>query len=574
MKSASRFLILLLALTVALATLLGVEALRATRSHRVTAERALRDYATVAAWEFLSAFDDQLQRDASAALGPVAGNPAASPYDSLPAAAALGPAADSLLRCGPADPTPRFTFALDLRSGALTTRGDTPSAALRSWLGDTIAAAARGELPGAGRAAVVWAPTPVVAAEERAKAGAGTVVVYAVKTVRYNGYAAHEAPLAVYGVATCRAAFRPLFAGIVAGHALLPAQVAGGLPNARLMSLEIADPAGETLFRSGPPSAAGAYAGDPASNPGSLIVRASLPPDVAGQLVVTRPGARLPLLLGLLALTAGLTAIAARQLRREHELVRLRNDFTSSVSHELRTPLTQILLFGETLELGRAAGEDERRQALAIIVQEARRLTHLVENVLHLSRAERQMVRVAPAPVPLAPLLREIVERFAALAGSAAVRLRTELDDRLVATVDSAALHQIVINLLDNAIKYGGDGPVTLRCALDADRARVEVEDAGPGVPAGDRIRIWEPFVRLRPQAAVPGSGIGLAVVRELVVAHGGECRVETVAGGGSRFVVALPGAERLEERGARPEPGVEDAGRPAGTAEVPWPAS
>jgi signal transduction histidine kinase len=552
-RSASRFLILLLGLTLALAALLGVEALRATRSHRVTAERALRDYATVAAWEFLSAVDDRLQRDASAALGPVAGNPAASPYDSLPSAAALTPAADSLLPCGPTDPAPRFTFALDLRSGALTTRGDAPTTALRSWLGDTIAAAARGELAGSGRSGVVW--------------GAGTVVVYAVKTVRYNGYAAHEAPLAVYGVATCRAAFAPLFAGIMARHALLPAQVAGGLPNVKLVSLEVADPAGRTLFRAGPPAAPGAYAGDPASNPGSLVVRASLPPDVAGQLVVARPGARLPLLLGLLALTAGLTAVAARQLRREHELVRLRNDFTSSVSHELRTPLTQILLFGETLELGRAGGEDERRQALAIIVQEARRLTHLVENVLHLSRAERQMVRIVPVPTPLAPLLREIVERFAALAGSAAVRLRTELDDGLVATVDGAALPQIVINLLDNAVKYGGDGPIVLRTALDAGRARLEVEDTGPGVPAGDRLRIWEPFVRLRSEDGVPGSGIGLAVVRELVTAHGGECRVEAAPSGGSRFVVELPGASR-----AAPIPG--DAARPAHSAEAPWPGS
>ena len=384
-------------------------------------------------------------------------------------------------------------------------------------------------------------------------------MLYAVKTVRYNGYAAHEAPLAAYGVATCRAAFAPLFADIVARHALLPFQVAGGLPNARLVSLEVVDPEGQTLFRSGPPATTGGYAGDPASNPGSILVRASLPPNVAGQLVVARPGARLPLLLGLLALTAGLTAVAARQLRREHELVRLRNDFTSSVSHELRTPLTQILLFGETLELGRAAGEDERRQALAIIVQEARRLTHLVENVLHLSRAERQMVRVTPVPVALGPLLREIVERFTALAGSAAVRLRTELDDTIVATVDPAALHQIVINLL-------GDGPITLRVSLELGRTRLEVEDSGPGVPAGDRLRIWEPFVRLRPRGEVPGSGIGLAVVRELVAAHGGECRVELAEGGGSRFVVELPDATRVDAR--------TEAGRRAGAVEVPWPGS
>ncbi|MEP6688903.1 MAG: HAMP domain-containing sensor histidine kinase, partial [Gemmatimonadales bacterium] len=459
--------------------------------------------------------------------------------------------------------TPRFAFALDLRSGALTTRGDTPPVALRAWLADTVTAVVRKESPGSGRPGVVWGP----AGQAADRAGAGTVVVYAVKTVRYNGYAAHEAPLAVYGVATCRAAFAPLFAGILARHALLPAQVAGGLPNARLVSLEVADPAGRTLFRSGPPATPGAFAGDPASNPGSLVVRASLPPDVAGQLVVARPGARLPLLLGLLALTAALTAVAARQLRREHELVRLRNDFTSSVSHELRTPLTQILLFGETLELGRATGEDERRQALAIIVQEARRLTHLVDNVLHLSRAERQMVRVVPVALPLAPVFREIVERFAALAGSAAVRLRTELDDGVVATVDPAALHQIVINLLDNAVKYGGDGPIVLRAGLYAGRARLEVEDAGPGVPAGDRLRVWEPFVRLRSEDGVPGSGIGLAVVRELVTAHGGECRVELAASGGSRFVVELPGA-------TRPESSPGDAVQPPRPVEAPWSGS
>jgi signal transduction histidine kinase len=243
--------------------------------------------------------------------------------------------------------------------------------------------------------------------------------------------------------------------------------------------------------------------------------------------------------------------------------VRLRQDFTSSVSHELRTPLTQILLFGETLELGRADGEDARREAVAVIVQEARRLAHLVENVLHLSRAERRMVRVNPSPVLLAPLLREIVERFAPLAGADAVRMRTELDEQLLAPADAEALHQVVINLLDNAIKYGGRGPVTLRATLRDGRARIEVDDTGPGIVASDRLRVWEPFVRLRPDAAVPGSGIGLAVVRELVAAHGGACRVEAAPAGGARLVIELPGAARV---GPLPQ-------RPA-SSEAAWPAS
>jgi signal transduction histidine kinase len=553
-KSASRFLIVLLGLTLGLAGLLGVEALRATRSHRVTAERALRDYATVAAWELLTATDEQLQRVAGNALGAVAGSPAASPYDSVPAAAALLPTADSLLPCGFPGDSLRFTFAIDLRTNALTTAGAAPGPALRAWLVDSLGGQARASTTSLGRYTTLWAP---------AARGLGAVAVYGVKAVRYNGYAAHDAPLAVYGVVSCPAAIGRLITGVVARHPLLPARVAGGLPTARLVGLTVKDPAGGELYRSGPDEGPDADAGDPASTTGSIVVNAWLPPEVAGRLVVTEPGARLPLLLGLFALTAALTAVAALQFRREQELVRLRQDFTSSVSHELRTPLTQILLFGETLELGRAGGEDARREAVSVIVQEARRLAHLVENVLHLSRAERRMVRVHPAPTLLAPLLREIVERFAPLAGADAVRIRTELDETLVALVDADALHQVVINLLDNAIKYGGQGPVTLRAVLHGDAARVEVEDAGPGIPAPERGRVWEPFVRLRPDGNIPGSGIGLAVVRELVAAHGGTCTVETAPAGGARFVLVLPGGVRLDL--AR--------GRPA-SPEVAWPAS
>jgi signal transduction histidine kinase len=256
---------------------------------------------------------------------------------------------------------------------------------------------------------------------------------------------------------------------------------------------------------------------------------------------VERPRSRLPLLFGLLAVTAGLAAVALRQLRREQELARLRADFTSSVSHELRTPLTQILLFAETLELGRVGGEGERRLALGIIVQEARRLAHLVENVLQLSRAERRMVRVRTEEQPLAPLLRETVERFAPLAAGS-TRLETELDEGLVAPVHADSLRQIVINLLDNAVKYGGgEGAVSLRATLADGRARLAVDDAGSGIAPEDRTKVWEPFVRLERSPAVAGSGIGLAVVRELVTAHGGACWVEAAPGGGARFVVELP---------------------------------
>jgi signal transduction histidine kinase len=206
------------------------------------------------------------------------------------------------------------------------------------------------------------------------------------------------------------------------------------------------------------------------------------------------------------------------------------------------------MLFTETLELGRAASEEEQRQALAIIGQEARRLAVLVENVLQFSRAERRLPRVRTEGTALAPLMREILERFAPLAGLSAMRVHTELDESLMAPVDPDALHQITINLLDNAIKHGTrEDRVTLRTRLVDGHARIEVEDGGPGIAPADRLRIWDPFVRIAAGSSVPGSGIGLAVVRELVTCDGGRAWVEDGSTGGSRFVVEFPGASRIE---------------------------
>src|SRR3989475_3413353 len=137
------------------------------------------------------------------------------------------------------------------------------------------------------------------------------------------------------------------------------------------------------------------------------------------------PRSRLPVLLGVLALTPGLIVTALVQLQREYELARLRTDFVSGVSHELRTPLAQIRMFSETLLLGRVRSDDERERSLEIIDQEARRLTHLVENLLHFSRSERRLARLSPALAPLAPLVSEAAEGFAPLAAARGVTLCT-----------------------------------------------------------------------------------------------------------------------------------------------------
>jgi signal transduction histidine kinase len=155
------------------------------------------------------------------------------------------------------------------------------------------------------------------------------------------------------------------------------------------------------------------------------------------------------------------------------------------------------------------------------------------------------MVRVRTDVRRLAPLLRETVERFAPPTGEPA-RFELEPEEALAAPVHPDSLRQIVINLLDNATKYAGDGPVTVRARLVDGRARLEVEDMGPGIAAADRARVWEPYVRLQRSPAVAGSGIGLAVVRELTAAHGGACWVEEGTAGGARFVVELPEGRHL----------------------------
>jgi signal transduction histidine kinase len=238
--------------------------------------------------------------------------------------------------------------------------------------------------------------------------------------------------------------------------------------------------------------------------------------------------------------------VALLQLRREYELGRLRADFVSGVSHELRTPLAQIRMFSETLLLGRVRSDSERLRSVEIIDQEARRLTHLVENLLHFSRSERQATRLSPAPAPLSALVREAVEAFAPLAAARGMTLATDLADGLVALVDADALRQMLLNLLDNAAKYGpARQTVTVGLEASEGRARLWVDDQGPGIPAADRERIWERFWRLERDrgSSIAGTGIGLSVVRELVALHGGRAWVEDApgGGGGARFVIELP---------------------------------
>jgi signal transduction histidine kinase len=277
---------------------------------------------------------------------------------------------------------------------------------------------------------------------------------------------------------------------------------------------------------------------------GQLPVQTALRPDIAAILIIGGlPRSRLPLLFGLLALTIALIISALFLLRREQELGRLRSEFVSGVSHELRTPLAQIRMFAETLRLGRVRNEAERQRSLTIVDQEARRLTHLVENLLYFSRSEQQPQRITPGPIALGPLVREVAEGFSSLAAARDMRVEVTPGHEQAAYADADSVRQILLNLFDNAVKYGPAGQtIQVTLGMRDGRASLEVEDEGPGIPEKDRERVWQRFWRLDRdrEAGVTGTGIGLAIVRELATLHGGGATVESTARGGARLVVVL----------------------------------
>ena len=278
-----------------------------------------------------------------------------------------------------------------------------------------------------------------------------------------------------------------------------------------------------------------------------IVTRVRIDPAAAPALVAGGvPHSTLPQTLALLGLAGGLLALAYAQMRREAATARMREDFLASISHELRTPLANIRLSAETVRLHRVRDTAEQDRALEIAERECERLTHLIDNVLLASRSGRGALTAHLAPVELGALAREVAASFRAFAAVRRRDVRCEAGEGLRANADADLLRQALSNLLDNAVKYGPPGQiVTLAVERAGDHVRLRVEDQGPGIPAHERERVWERFFRLDRDrgAALAGSGLGLAVVRDIVALHGGTVAIGDRAGGGASFVLGIPAA-------------------------------
>lgn len=361
--------------------------------------------------------------------------------------------------------------------------------------------------------------------------------------IRLFAYGAHLAPadtiLDLYAV---ELAPTPFIARALSDSTVNPGTDTGALAfRAQAVTLDVTDAAGRSLYRSP------GVRWDP-----GLRVRA-FPTDIGRlglRIYAVRPVSKRPsggegllLVLALFGITVILSAVAVLQLRGEHALARRRARFVSGVSHELRTPLAQIRMFAELLRDESPRVQAKRYEYARIIDEEAQRLTYLVDNVLAYSALEGTGVAWRTRPVSLSDIVRDTIDRFAPLAASRSAHLETIVPDGVVVSADDDAIRRIVLNVLDNAVKYGPAGQtVRIELRVADHTAHLTVDDAGPGIPMGDRRRVFEPFVRLENgQGQDGGSGIGLAIVRDLVARLQGTVAIEDAPSGGTRVRLTLP---------------------------------
>ena len=521
---------------------LAYQAFDAGRNHRVAARAAAREHARFGAYLLANTVDRRMQEALQFGFYPI---DLALSRDTLvlPEPSVLR-AEPELSRCPMTSPRPgRVFFRYDPRAGSLVTDGPT-SPAFERWISSSIA-------PSYGQRAAV--------ADRRAVLHLVGEVDGQRRLVAYRRWKGADREV-VYGFDSCwRTPDGDVFSAAIETTQAFPPTLVGATPNDSLFSLAARTGDGELVFGSEwsrpmsvrysePVSYYGTVAVEPAEAYAGLELRVTLLPSTAERLVQGGvPPSRLPLALGLLALTAVLMGVAIRQLRRGQELVRIRSRFVQNASHELRTPLQQILLFADLLRSGRLDGDEERRQALDIVHAETNRLIALTQNLLRFSGSPAPSVDLSRTDI--ACVVAETVDAFRPLAQGRGTEIRIEGEEGCVeAVTDADAFKRVLINLLDNAVKYGPDGQVVLvELATVPKWVEVSVTDRGPGIPVASRGQIWKAFSRLdrEEQGPAGGSGIGLSIVRQIVDALGGEVSVRDAEPEGTCFTVRLPVAER-----------------------------
>ena len=333
-------------------------------------------------------------------------------------------------------------------------------------------------------------------------------------------------------------------------------------PDENGFSLAILDPTGTPLLPAGP------LPGDQLTSPSvhdyptlaELRLRA-IPVDPEANLRNAQAAARnrLLLVLALCMLAGGGALFLVRSVNREAELAQLKLHFVSRVSHELKTPLALIKMYGETLNLGRAQGADQVPRFGGIISREADRLTLMIDRVLDFSSQEAGTLRYAPERLDLSDLLLSVTDEYRPRVEEQGASLSVTFCDEAWVDVDPEAMHNAIVNLLENALKYtpatSADRTIEIDVARSGGRVRLEVRDRGVGIPETEREKVFGGFYRASTAGEARGVGLGLSLVKHFVTHHHGSVVALGREGGGTILRLELPLAPSGTGPAAEPAP-------------------
>jgi two-component system phosphate regulon sensor histidine kinase PhoR len=273
---------------------------------------------------------------------------------------------------------------------------------------------------------------------------------------------------------------------------------------------------------------------------------------VVGILVLVFQRETVDVTLGVLILAFCLTLLVGAlwlvtSLKRASDLSQLQLDFLSKVSHEFKTPLTSIRLFTQTLLEPRPLTDEQRLQCLQMLDHESERLSTMISRLLDFGRMEAGQMAYHRQPERVDMVVEAALRAFEPIRLQQHVALATSIAPDLPPILaDRAMLSQALLNLLQNAAKYGGEaGKIDLVCRSENGHVALSVADRGPGIPRRERRRIFERFYRIddRLSRKQEGSGLGLAIVRHVAQAHGGSVVVRNRPDGGAEFSILVPAA-------------------------------
>ena len=242
----------------------------------------------------------------------------------------------------------------------------------------------------------------------------------------------------------------------------------------------------------------------------------------------------------------GGVVVVLHDLTEVERVEKTRRDFIANVSHELRTPLTSVQGYAETL-LDPATPQEQGREFLEIIHKNAARMTRLTEDLLTLARVESGEKEFAFAAVPASQLVRDAMQNFREIARSRGIELGVETTTDRCVSADVDAIQQVLANLVDNALKYGGSGgKVVLGTREAGNGVEFYVRDLGPGIASEHLPRLFERFYRVDKARSREsgGTGLGLAIAKHIIMAHGGSIRADSRLGHGSTFLFTLPATQ------------------------------